>query len=80
MACAFIQKTAVEKAIPEMDKRLTEVGLTSYPDHMRWPEYEAKVGLTSYPDHMGWPGYKAKVGLTSYPATWDGLSMRLRWG
>lgn len=44
LACAFIQKTAVEKAIPEMDKRLTEVGLTSYPDHMRWPGYEAKVG------------------------------------
>ena len=26
LACAFIQKTAVEKAIPEMDKRLAEVG------------------------------------------------------
>ena len=26
LACAFIQKTAVEKAIPEMDKRLKQVG------------------------------------------------------
>ena len=26
LACAFIQKTAVEKALPEMDKRLTTVG------------------------------------------------------
>ena len=25
LACAFIQKTAVEKALPEMDKRLTTV-------------------------------------------------------
>lgn len=25
LACAFIQKTAVEKAIPEIDKRLAEV-------------------------------------------------------
>ena len=25
LACAFIQKTAVEKAVPEMDKRLSEV-------------------------------------------------------
>ena len=25
LACAFIQKTAVEKALPEMDKRLTSV-------------------------------------------------------
>lgn len=25
LACAFIQKTAVEKAIPEMDKRLSSV-------------------------------------------------------
>ena len=25
LACAFIQKTAVEKAIPEIDKRLTAV-------------------------------------------------------
>ena len=25
LACAFIQKTAVEKAIPEMDKRLATV-------------------------------------------------------
>lgn len=25
IACAFIQKTAVEKAIPELDKRLTQV-------------------------------------------------------
>ena len=25
LACAFIQKTAVEKAIPEMDKRLKQV-------------------------------------------------------
>lgn len=25
LACAFIQKTAVEKAIPEIDKRLTSV-------------------------------------------------------
>ena len=38
------------------------MGLTSYPDHMGWPGYEAKVGLTSYPDHMGWPGYEAKLG------------------
>jgi len=28
LACAFIQKTAVEKALPEMDKRLTTVGLS----------------------------------------------------
>ena len=27
LACAFIQKTAVEKALPEMDKRLTTVTL-----------------------------------------------------
>lgn len=27
LACAFIQKTAVEKALPEMDKRLTTVRL-----------------------------------------------------
>lgn len=27
LACAFIQKTAVEKALPEMDKRLTTVSL-----------------------------------------------------
>ena len=25
LACAFIQKTAVEKVVPEMEKRLTEV-------------------------------------------------------
>lgn len=25
LACAFIQKTAMEKAMPEMEKRLTEV-------------------------------------------------------
>ena len=36
LACAFIQKTAVEKALPEMDKRLATVralavaGLTFY--------------------------------------------------
>lgn len=24
-ACAFIQKTAIEKAVPEMEKKLTEV-------------------------------------------------------
>jgi CCR4-NOT transcription complex subunit 1 len=33
LACAFIQKTAVEKAIPEMDKRLATVcsfGTVSY--------------------------------------------------
>ena len=29
LACAFIQKTAVEKAIPEMDKRLATVSLHS---------------------------------------------------
>lgn len=27
LACAFIQKTAVEKALPEMDKRLATVRL-----------------------------------------------------
>ena len=27
LACAFIQKTAVEKALPEMDKRLTTVSV-----------------------------------------------------
>ncbi len=27
LACAFIQKTAVEKVIPEMEKRLTDVRL-----------------------------------------------------
>ena len=28
LACVFIQKTAVEKAIPEMDKRLATVNYT----------------------------------------------------
>ena len=28
LACAFIQKTAVEKAVPEIDKRLAEVSST----------------------------------------------------
>ena len=62
-----------------MDKRLTEVGLTSYPDHMGRPGYEAKVGLTSYPDHMGRPGYEAKVGLTSYPdhMGWPGYEAKV---
>ena len=29
LCCAFIQKNAVEKAIPEMDKRLATVSLTT---------------------------------------------------
>lgn len=29
LACAFIQKTAVEKVIPEMEKRLADVRLIS---------------------------------------------------
>ena len=62
-----------------MDKRLTEVGLTSYPDHMGWPGYETKVGLTSYPDHMEWSGYETKVGLTSYPdhMGWPGYEAKM---
>ena len=31
LASAFIQKTAVERAIPEMDKRLATVSSTIYP-------------------------------------------------
>lgn len=30
LACCFIQKTAVEKAGPEMDKRLATVSIISY--------------------------------------------------
>lgn len=30
LACAFIQKTAVERAIPEMDKRLATVSMAFY--------------------------------------------------
>ena len=30
LACAFIQKTAVEKVVPEMEKRLTDVCLLAY--------------------------------------------------
>jgi hypothetical protein len=30
LACAFIQKTAIEKAIPEIDKRLVTVSLLHF--------------------------------------------------
>ena len=32
LACAFIQKTSMEKATPEMDKRLAEVSRVPYPN------------------------------------------------
>lgn len=31
LACAFIQKTAIEKAVPEIDKRLMTVSISYYP-------------------------------------------------
>jgi CCR4-NOT transcription complex subunit 1 len=31
LACAFIQKTAIEKAIPEIDKRLLTVSYSTVP-------------------------------------------------
>ena len=34
LACAFIQKTAVEKALPEMDKRLTTVNGDIFSNHI----------------------------------------------
>lgn len=34
LACAFIQKTAVEKALPEMDKRLTTVNRDIFSNHI----------------------------------------------
>lgn len=36
LACCFIQKTAVEKAGPEMDKRLATVRLKCISDLLTW--------------------------------------------